>query len=388
MSEANESSLLNPRQRRMVGFALGLVALVGTIALLAGIFLVLSFLVRHFSGVFWPLALAGIIALIMRPGVEMLEEKLKLRRVIAVVTLYSAFALVVAGGLWAIIPVLIKQVFAFIAFVPEFWGHAVDYFQLNYPDWVALVNRQMENPTVREISNRLLAEVNELWVLALPSLKSAGLGALSIFPFMTHLAVVPIYLFYFLLSRREPTNNLEKQLPFLRPELRDDVVFLVREFIAIIVSFFRGQLLIGVIMGGLFAVGFTIIGLKFGLIIGLILGVLNIVPYLGTILGLSVALPLALLQPGGGMQLVGLVLLVFIMVQLTEGWYLTPKIMGGRTGLHPVVIMVSIFFWGTAFNGILGMVLAIPLTAFFVTAWRLAKRKYFGATEPSAEVVE
>lgn len=388
MSEENESSLLNPRQRRMVGFALGLVALVGTIALLVGVLIVLSFLMRHFAGVFWPLALAGIIALIMRPGVELLEKKLKLRRVSAVVTLYSVFTVAVVGGLLAIIPVLIEQVFAFITFVPEFWSHALDYFQRNYPDWVALVNRQMENPTIREITNRVLGEMNELWSLALPSLKSAGLGLLSVGTLMMRLAVVPIYLFYFLLSRREPTNNLEKQLPFLRPELRDDVVFLVREFIAIVVSFFRGQLLIGVIMGGLLALGFTLIGLKFGLIIGLILGVLNIVPYLGTILGLSVALPLALLQPGGGMQLVGLVLLVFIMVQLTEGWYLTPKIMGGRTGLHPVVIMVSIFFWGTAFNGILGMVLAIPLTAFFVTAWRLAKRKYFGAPETLAESVE
>ena len=159
--------------------------------------------------------------------------------------------------------------------------------------------------------------------------------------------------------------------------MRNDVVFLIREFIAIVVSFFRGQLVIGLIMGALLAVGFSVVGLKFGLVIGLLLGVLNIVPYLGTIIGLSIALPLALLQPDGGMPLVGLVLLVFVIVQNIEGWYLTPKIMSDRTGLHPVAIIVSIFFWGTALGGILGMVLAIPLTAFFVTAWRLVKRKYF-----------
>jgi predicted PurR-regulated permease PerM len=129
-------------------------------------------------------------------------------------------------------------------------------------------------------------------------------------------------------------------------------------------------------MGVLLALGFTIIGLKFGLFIGLMLGILNIVPYLGTIIGLSIALPLAFLQPAGGVNLVGLVLLVFVIVQNIEGWYLTPKIMGHRTGLHPVTIIVAIFFWGTALGGILGMILAIPLTAFFVTAWRLLKRKY------------
>jgi len=67
-------------------------------------------------------------------------------------------------------------------------------------------------------------------------------------------------------------------------------------------------------------------------------------------------------------------------VQAIESWILTPKIMGERTGLHPVVIIVAIFFWGTAFDGVLGMLLAIPLTAFVVTAWRLARQKYFSAS--------
>ncbi len=115
--------------------------------------------------------------------------------------------------------------------------------------------------------------------------------------------------------------------------------------------------------------------------IGLTLGVLNIIPYLGTIIGLGITLPLAFFQPGGGLVTLGLVLLVQVIVQNIEGWFLTPKIMGERTGLHPVVIIIAIFFWGTALDGILGMILAIPLTAFFVTAWRFAKWRYFNAPE-------
>ena len=178
--------------------------------------------------------------------------------------------------------------------------------------------------------------------------------------------------------------RLGAHLPFLGPDLREDVLFLLHEFVAIVESFFRGQLIIGLIMGVLLAIGFSVIGLNFGLFIGLALGVLNIVPYLGTILGLAGALPLAFLHDGGGWTLVGLVLLVKVIVQAIEGWFLTPKIMGERTGLHPVAIMVAIFFWGTAFGGVLGMLLAIPLTAFFVTAWRLARRKYFQDEPPAA----
>jgi predicted PurR-regulated permease PerM len=125
------------------------------------------------------------------------------------------------------------------------------------------------------------------------------------------------------------------------------------------------------------AIGFTIVGLKFGLVVGLVVGVLNIIPYLGTIIGLGVTLPLAFFQPDGGGALAGLVLLVYTLVQVIESWFLTPRIMGERTGLHPVMIIIAIFFWSTAFQGVLGMLLAIPLTAFFVTVWRLLKRKYF-----------
>ena len=217
----------------------------------------------------------------------------------------------------------------------------------------------------------------------LPSLKAVGGGFFAIISFATHAIVIPIYLFFFLLSRGEPTHKLPENLTFLPENARNDIVFLIREFIGIIVSFFRGQLVIGLLMGILLAIGFSIVGLQYGLVLGLILGILNIVPYLGTVVGLVLTVPLAFLQPDGGPKLVALVLVVYVIVQNIEGWFLTPKIMGDRTGLHPVIIIFAIFFWGTALDGILGMVLAIPLTAFFVTAWLLLKKKYF-APEPLA----
>ncbi|RRK00459.1 AI-2E family transporter [Opitutaceae bacterium TAV3] len=377
-------SLLTPTQRRLVGFALGLLALIVSISLLAGVGITLSFVVRHFSSVLWPLAVAGILALILRPVVEFLESRLRFRRPIAVVALYAVFVLLVAAGLLVIIPPVVKQLIEFLSALPGLWEKAVAYVQEHSPQWLGMVHDKMANAKFQEIVQNLVSHVKTAAAEAVPSvesvvpsLKSAGIGVLGFFGFVTHLAIVPIYLFFFLLSRREPTRGLGSQLPFLKPGVRDDVVFLINEFIAIIISFFRGQLLIGLIMGVLLALGFSIIGLKFGLFIGLALGILNIVPYLGTILGLSVALPLALLQPdGGGVQLLVLVLVVFCVVQMIEGWFLTPKIMGDRTGLHPVAIIVAIFFWGTALDSILGMVLAIPLTAFFVTAWRLLKLKY------------
>lgn len=376
---ASDSTFLTPSQRRTVGFTLTLAALFGAAALIITGFIVLGRMVSFFSSVLWPLAVAGVLALILRPIVDLFVGRIKLRRPAAVSLLYAIASLVLAGGLFLLLPPLVDQLLTFVTYLPTLWTNAGNYIETHYPDWVALAQRQLANPTVRQLADAAITEARSLLSHTLPSLKAAGGGLLGVGAFAAHVAIIPVYLFFFLLSSGEPTRHLRDQLPFLKPSLREDLIFLVREFIGIVESFFRGQLLIGLIMGALLAVGFTLVGLKFGLVIGLFVGVLNIVPYLGSIIGIAVTLPLAFLQPAGGWQLVGLVLLVKIIVQTIEGWFLTPKIMGERTGLHPVTIIVAIFFWGTAFDGILGMLLAIPLTAFFVTAWRLAKHKYLPA---------
>jgi predicted PurR-regulated permease PerM len=371
--------LLSAAQRRAVGVALTLLAALGSVALVVAAFVVFGQLVGFFSGVIWPLAVAGVLALILRSVVQVLETRLRLRRLSAVVLLYGLFVLLAGGLLVALVPPLATQLISFIDEFGTYWASADTFVRQHYPEWSARTHRLMENPTIRQAVDAVVGESKQLLAQAMPSLKAAGGGVLGVFSFATRLAVVPVYLFFFLLARGEPTAQLPGHLSFLRSGLRDDLVFLVREFVSILESFFRGQIIIGLIMGALLALGFTVVGLKFGLFVGLVLGVLNIVPYLGTILGLGVTLPLAFFQPDGGWALVGLVLLVKVLVQSIEGWFLTPKIMGDRTGLHPVTIIVAVFFWGTAFGGVLGMLLAIPLTAFFVTAWRLAKQKYFGA---------
>ena len=176
-------------------------------------------------------------------------------------------------------------------------------------------------------------------------LKSAWSGLLGIFAKITYLAIIPIYLFYFLGSNRNLIDDLERELTFLSESVREDVVFLLREFVGILVAFFRGQLLIGLMMGIGYAIGFSLSGLKFGIALGLLFGLLNIVPYLGSIVGIVTTLLVAYLQPDGIAQSGEWGILIgcgisFAVVQLIESYYLTPKIMGQQTGLHPVVVIV------------------------------------------------
>jgi predicted PurR-regulated permease PerM len=374
-----EAPLLSPVQRKLVGFALAFGALCAIGWLLYRMLAGVALFIATFSGVIWPLAAAAIIALVLRPLVDLFEKKLRIRRIPAVILLFGLFVLVAAGMIATFVPAIIAQFIEFIAYLPDLWQRVLVWGKEHFPEWIALVQQYLEYPAVKSVINSLSDQAQGILGGVASTLVSAGAGVFGLFGIAASFAVLPVYLFFFLLSRAEPTRALAGHLPFLKAEHRDDVVFLVREFIGILVAFFRGQLLIGFIMGVLLAIGFSVAGLRFGLALGLMIGLLNVVPYLGSILGLSIALPLALLQQDGGLPLMGICIGIFIAVQAVEGWFLTPRIMGQQTGLHPVTIIVAVFFWGQALGGILGMMLAVPLTAFLVTAWRLARKKYFDA---------
>lgn len=384
MSQPTPTPLLSETQRKITGFAITFISVAAIIGLVCLSILATGRILSHFSGVLWPLLTALIVALVLRPAVDFLERRLKVGRTTAVCVLFAGFVLAAAGLLAVLIPPLVGQIADFVGYAPQLWKDVSAYVELHFPEWIATAKRQLENPTIQQLADSLLTELKSFLPSTVPSLKAAGGGVLSAFGFLSQLAIVPVYLFFFLLSRAEPSDNLGAHLPFLRQSLREDLVFLAREFVSVVVSFFRGQLLIGLIMGLLLGLGFSVIGLRFGLLIGLTCGLLNIIPYLGTILGLITSLPIAFFQPGGGWKLVVLVIIVKVIVQNIEGWYLTPRIMGHRTGLHPAAIIFSLFFWGAALGGLLGMILAIPLSAFVVTAWRLVRHKYFEGSQPQA----
>lgn len=371
-------TLFSPAQRKIVAAALTCLAFAVVSLVLLGTVVVLGSLVARFSGVLWPLAVAGILALMLRPAVEALEQRLRLRRLTAVIFVCGFLTVVLGAVAFTLVPPALAQVLDLFAYLPVLWERAGVFIRTHTPEWAQLIERYWENPTLRTIIERVGQQLQTFVREAVPSLAAAGSGIAQGVGFITQVAVIPIYFFFFLLSRAHPADRIPDQLPFLSPSLRADLAFLAREFVSIIISFFRGQLVIGLIMGGLYAAGFLAVGLKFGAVIGLLLGLLNVVPYLGSILGLAVTIPVALLQPEGGWKLVALTLGVQVLVQNIEGWFLTPKIMSDRTGLHPVTIIVAIFFWGTALGGLLGMVLAIPLTAFFVSAWRFVRHRYLG----------
>lgn len=376
MTNSDKHEFLTPMQQRLISIALVVLALNLIGAFFFGIFLLLQWIVVYFADILWPLAAAGILALMLKPIVLWTEKTLRTSRVGAILLLYGLvviFSLILAA---LILPVIFIQARAFLEYLPTLLDQTTALLTRFFPEAAEWLTDALNPDALREHLKTLSGHFRKIMEASLPALNTLGDYLARIFTTIAGFVIIPIYLFFFLLTDKNPLRSMDEQLSFIPERYREDMTFLAGEFARIIVAFFRGQILIGLIMGVLLAIGFTVAGLKFGAFLGIIIGLLNIIPYLGSTLGILTVLPLAYLQQEGGFVLLLLVLGVFVMVQLIESYLLTPKIMGRSTGLHPMAIIIAIFFWGKALGGIMGMILAIPLTAFFVVVWRLVRKKY------------
>ena len=367
---------LGPRQRATVAAALTTLSAVLILAVVAAVIVLLGLFFRAFSQVFLPVAVAGIAALVVKPYYEWILRRTRLPRILGLTLVLLSLLVPLGAVVWLFGAILVDQTADLLRRVPEWWQAVRTWSVAHWPDVAEFFRSHPWGIRLREaLAEQQDSLISGLQVFGGRAL-SFGAGALRAIGTLFAWAVLPVYFAFFLMSNPERWFEGRVILPFLKPETRDDVMFLAREFVGIIVAFFRGQILIAFLQGILYAVGFSVVGLHYGLLLGLLLGFLNVIPYLGSIIGLAATLPLAFFQPGGGLRLLVAVVVVFVVVQMIEGYLLTPKIMGDRTGLHPMVIMIAIFFWGAALGGIFGMILAIPLTAFLVVSWRLLRERY------------
>ncbi|HUP25666.1 MAG TPA: AI-2E family transporter [Thermoanaerobaculia bacterium] len=365
---------LSERQRSTIAAALTTVAACVLVLAVGALLFLVGLFVTRFSNVFLPLAVAAVLALVVRPFFVLLRRKMPASLALVCVFLSVLVPLGLFG--WFFGAMAVGQIADLIENGPAMWERFRAGLAERWPQAARYFDEQGLEERLRtavsgqeqQLLKGLQSGLEGVWDMV----KRVGLWIGTLLTW----AVLPVYFAFFLLvDPRERLLTLDDKLVFLKKETRDDVEYLARQFVEILVSFFRGQLIVAFLQGCLFALGFSVVGLRYGLLLGFVLGFLNVIPYLGSIVGMAVALPLAFFQEGGGGTKVILVVVVFTIVQMIEGYLLTPKIMGDRTGLHPVAIIVAVFFWGSALGGIAGMILAIPLTAFLVVFWRLAREK-------------
>ena len=330
--------------------------------------------IQTFSGVFLPLAVGAVAALVFRPYYDWLRRRGRLPTAAAVAAVFLSALVPPAVFITFFGHLAIEQFADLAAQAPGWWGSARKLFEAQLPRVSEVLESSGLGERLREMAIEQQAAVVEWLRTAGVQAVTAGFGLARGLGALLSWVITPVYFAWFLTAGFR--LDTDRVLPFLKPGTREDVTYLLHEFVDITVAFFRGQLIIALLQGVLFAAGFTLVGLRYGFVIGLALGLLNVIPYLGNMIGLAVAIPIAFFQMDGGWLTCLLVLAVVLVVQQIEGWVLTPRIMGQRTGLHFMAIIVAVFFWGTALGGILGLILAIPLTAFLASLWHLAREKY------------
>jgi predicted PurR-regulated permease PerM len=209
-----------------------------------------------------------------------------------------------------------------------------------------------------------------LWDWVMAHLPGITQGLFSIFQTMftglanfivgvLHIVLVPVLVFYLL---RDFDVMHDRFYDLLPPRWRPSVAVWLGEIDHAVGGFLRGQCTIVLILAALYATGLALLGVPLGAVLGIIAGLANFVPYMSIVVGLFPALVLFLLSDAPSMGGVLGIILLYVGGQLLEGVYLSPRIMGRETGLHPVVVMIAILVGGTLL-GLLGIIVAVPVAA-------------------------
>lgn len=316
----------------------------------------------YLGDVILPFILGGAIAYCLDPIADALERR-GLGRALATTLITLMAILLFAVMALLVIPSLVQQAAALVNAAPQLAGDLQGFLTEKFP---ALMD---ENSTIRQSLVRLGEMIQAKGGALVEGLVSSALSLLNI---LLLVFIVPVVAFYLLLDWDRMIARIDEMLPRDHaPVIRQLALDIDRT----LASFIRGQGTVMLILGVYYAVALMLVGLQFGLVVGAIAGLLSFIPYVGAIVGGGLAIGLALFQFWGEWVWIGVVVAIFFAGQFFEGNFLTPKLVGGSVGLHPVWLLFALSVFGTLF-GFVGMLVAVPVTAALGVLARFAIGQY------------
>ena len=315
-----------------------------------------------------PFVFAALLGWLGDPMVDRLESR-RLQRNTAVVLVFSVMTLLLTIVAVLLVPLLEQQLVTLVESLP------------NYRDWfVQTALPWVEHRTGLQILSwldpeRLFQLIREHWQgaggVAATVLGYVSRSGFALMGWLANIVLLPVLTFFFL---RDWDLLVERVGALVPRDQYDTVRRLARESDEVLGGFLRGQLTVMLILGVLYAIGLWAVGLNLGILIGLIAGLLTFVPYLGPASIVVFGGIAALVQYGDWEHLAG-VAVVFTVGQIIESYWLTPKLVGDKIGLHPMAVIFAVMAGGTLF-GFLGMLLALPVAAVANVLLRYAQDRY------------
>lgn len=332
--------------------------------------LAVGWLVWLLAPILTPFVLALALAWLGDPLVDRVEATGRSRNT-GVVLVFVAMVLVITAALLILVPMIERQIATLVAAIPQ----AQQWLMEKGIPW-------FEQKTGMEIMpwlepDRLIEWVRSHWEQAGGFARTffgyVSRSGFAMVTWVVNILLLPILAFYFL---RDWDKLVERVASTIPRNHVGTITKLARESNEVLGAFIRGQFLVMVALGLIYAIGLSLVGLKLGLLIGLIAGLISFIPYLGATTGIVMAVLAALVQAQGlDLKLLILVGVVFTVGQLLESYVLTPRIVGDKIGLHPVAVIFAVMAGGQLF-GFLGMLLALPVAAVSNVLLRYAHLRY------------
>ncbi|MDH5518355.1 MAG: AI-2E family transporter [Gammaproteobacteria bacterium] len=331
----------------------------------------LSVLLYLLAPVLTPFFIAALLAYLGDPLVDRLE-RYKLSRTLAVCIVFSIIFLVIVAVLVFLIPMLESQISYLVKKLP---AHISWLQQELVP---TLASRLNLDPAVFNLTDVRQA-ISQQWSASggniLNLFKSISDSGLLVMLWLANLVLIPVVTFYLL----RDWDILVARVHELLPRAKEPVIKkLVIESDSVLAAFLRGQFMVMIILGLIYALGLKLIGLKLALLIGMLAGLVSFVPYLGFIVGIVTAGVAMLLQTQDILQ-IWPVFIVFGVGQMLEGMLLTPLLVGDKIGLHPVAVIFAVLAGGQLF-GFIGILLALPVAAIIAVLLRHAHQQYINSS--------
>lgn len=328
---------------------------------------VLVFALLYFlAPILTPFVVGILLAYLFNPVVNLLM-RLHLPRIVAVIVVFLVIALIIMLLVVLLIPLIQTQVVTLSVFIPNTaaWlqNTIVPLLKAHFG-----IEQIIDINTLKQQLTDNLAQAGGAATWVVVKILHSGVALLHL---ILNLVLIPVVTFYLLFDWNKVLKGLKDLLP---RKYKSTIIKLATECNDVLGAFFRGQLLVMLTLGIFYSLGLSLIGLQIGLVIGVVVGVLSIVPYLGIIVGIIVASIAAYLQFGTFISVVP-VLLLFAVGQTLDGMFITPKLVGGRIGLHPVAVIFAVLAGGTLF-GFFGVLLALPVASIIMVLARFFNQRY------------
>lgn len=318
-----------------------------------------------------PFIVAAILAYALNPGVDWLARKrigrFFMPRSVATLLVMTLLLAVLLALILIVVPVLESELPLLREKIPTFLAQANGFLSPRLNAMGIHVNLDVEG-LKKLMSSKMATSGDQIWGTLLTSAKMGGSAVLG---WTAMLFLIPFILFYLLLDWHRLLNAGFKLLP---RQWVDTTRALSSEVDGLLAQYLRGQLLVMFILAVYYSAALMLAGFDVALPVGLITGLLVFIPYLGFGLGLGLALIAALLQFDGLHGLI-LVALVYGLGQVLESFYLTPRLVGERIGLHPLAVIFALMAFGQLF-GFAGILLALPMAAIISVALKHIRAHY------------